>query len=125
MEGCLAENEHEKRQISSALGESREENSALRRELLEAKRQLDEFRLEKSENVDQLENCVKQAREAELAERKLNTALHRQLEIEQENVTKLRGEIKMIKNKIDDESHQDRFLIFPKNRNFVFRIKKR
>ena len=76
---------------------------------MNAKHQLDEFRVSSGDALDskeQLENCIKQSREAELAERKLNTALHRQLEIEQENVSKLRLEITALQNRLDDQSSQ-------------------
>jgi len=104
LELCLVEANKDKKCVTDELVTARDDNTQLRAELVDAKRKLDEAMLEKSSSYEQLEHCVKQSREAEMAERKLNTALHRQLEIEQENVAKLRAEIRHIKSKIDDES---------------------
>lgn len=106
MEICLVESTKQKTTIADNLAHTRDDNSQLRVELVEAKRQLDELMLEKTTSYEQLENCVKQSREAEMAERKLNTALHRQLEIEQENVAKLRAEIRHIQSRIEDDASQ-------------------
>lgn len=102
LEQRMADASSEKARVMDDLENARDDNSRLRGDLRQARLDYENLKSNIGAGNSKLEECVKRARDAETAEKKLNGTLHRELEVEQDSSNKLRGKIRNLEQQLTD-----------------------